>query len=74
MLGELTVAEAADSVLRRRMIVARLVDANPPRQDLVAPLKDARLLYVDELRIVLAGFEQINDRDYAQTWMLSSMA
>jgi hypothetical protein len=37
----------------------------------VPPPKDARLLYVDAERTALCGFEEINGRDYAQTWMLA---
>jgi hypothetical protein len=69
--GELRVGDEQDSVLRRRTTVAHLVDSDRPHLDLVPPLKDARLLYVDHERIVLCGFEQVCDRDYAQTWMLS---
>lgn len=47
------------------------MDCERPSNDLVPPLKDVTLLYVDHRRIVLCGFECINDRDFAQTWMLS---
>jgi hypothetical protein len=70
-LGELRVSDVLDEILRRRTLVARLLDIATPTRDLVPPLKDARLLYVDHLRMVLSGFEQIGERDFAQTWMLA---
>jgi hypothetical protein len=69
--GELRVSDEIDPVLRRRTTIAHFVDAKNPLRDLVPPLKDARLLYVDHQRMVLCGFEQVHDRDYAQTWMLA---
>jgi hypothetical protein len=50
--------------------MARLLDADALHRDVWPPLKDARLLYVDRERWVITGFEQQDDRDYAQTWML----
>lgn len=69
--GELSVREALDPVLRRTCRVARLVKPEAPQVELVPPLKDANLLYVDAYRFVLTGFEHLLDRDYAQTWMLT---
>jgi hypothetical protein len=71
VFGELRVSEQRDTVLRRHTIVARLLDVDAPSKDLVPPLIDATLLYVDTLRMVLCGFEQIDTRAYSQTWMLA---
>jgi hypothetical protein len=43
-------------------------------KDLLPPLKDATLLWVKHNVVVISGFEQSLDRDYAQTWMLSASA
>jgi hypothetical protein len=69
--GELRVADGKDPVMQRLCRVARLVKPNEPTVDLLPPLKDATLLYVDHARFVITGFEQSLDRDYAQTWMLT---
>jgi hypothetical protein len=70
--GELSVHDQRDGVLHRQCRVARLVKVDEPHVDILPPLKDATLLYVDRERWVLTGFEHILDRDYAQTWMLAT--
>lgn len=69
--GELRVLEDRDPVLRRVCKVARLVQPDNPTVELLPQLKDVTLLYIDHARIVLTGFEQVLDHDYAQTWMLT---
>jgi hypothetical protein len=69
--GELRVSDGRDPLLRRSCRVARLVDPARLVADVLPPLKDATLLYVDHTRLVLTGFEQVLERDYAQTWMLA---
>jgi hypothetical protein len=71
LLGELEVRDGDDTTLRRRTRIARFFDSSQPLKDLVPPLKDATLLYIDHRRMVLCGFERINERDFAQTWMLA---
>ena len=72
VFGELSVTEEKDPTLRRHTVVARLRDVDAPTKDLVPPLQDVKLLYVDALRMVLCGFELIDTRAFAQTWMLAS--
>ncbi len=69
--GDLRMVEERDPVLRRTCLMARLKAPDQPLTELLPPLKDATLLYMDHSRLVIAGFEQILDRDYAQTWMLT---
>ena len=72
--GELIVCDVQDEILRRRTITARLVDPENLTENLLPPLKDATLLWVKRNALVISGFEQVLDRDYAQTWMLSASA
>jgi hypothetical protein len=69
--GELRVMVARDPVMHRMCRIARLVQPDNPHIDVLPQLKDATLLYIDSERMVLTGFEQVLDRDFAQTWMLT---
>lgn len=69
--GRLRVVEERDDQLRRSFLVARLTRFGDGA-GLLPALFDARLLQLDQDRLVLAGFERdvLTSRDVAQTWLL----
>lgn len=71
--GVLVVEERRDPEFGRTLRIARLIDMSRPTDD--PPwLMDSVLLQANDSRLVLTGFERIEDgitkTDYAQTWIL----
>lgn len=68
-IGALRVAEERDHELGRPVLRARLLDASSGIEvDLMPDLSDARLLWAENNRLRFAGFERVDDANYAQTW------
>jgi hypothetical protein len=71
-VGDLRVEELRDEALRRHVRVARLVDRAHPRDpDRLPPLYDVTLPAMSPQAFTLAGFERIDDIDYAQSWLVT---
>ena len=72
-IGELLVKERRDAPLRRQVLQARLFDINEgTNAELLPELMDVRLLWVENHRMRLTGFERIDGADYAQTWSVNT--
>jgi hypothetical protein len=68
-VGILRVTEDRDIELNRPMVRARLLDpTRTSESDLLPPLDDARLLFLDKGKMRLTGIERLAERDVAQTW------
>ena len=68
-IGALRVAEERDHELGRPVLRARLLDTqNGTEADLLPDLSDARLLWAENNRLRFAGFERVDNANYAQTW------
>jgi len=68
-VGVLKVAEGRDPELGRPVVRARLIDqVSGTEADVLPQLCDARLLWAEDGKLRLAGFERIDAADYAQTW------
>jgi len=68
-VGDLSVAEARDHELNRRVVRARLTDTlHGTGDDLLPELNDAHLLWARGDTLRLSGVEQIEDITFAQTW------
>jgi hypothetical protein len=70
MLGDLEIRDGFDHRLHRNSRIGRLVDP-ATKNELVPPLVDVTMLFVRGGVMVLTGVEAIDDRDYAQTWLLT---
>lgn len=69
--GQLVIADTTDQGLHRSCKVARLVQGELLR----AELKDVTLVWANDGRMTLAGFEQIKNEagqivDYRQSWLV----
>lgn len=70
-VGLLKVLEGRDPEFGRSVTLARLLDpVNGIETDILPELTDARLLWVNDKKMRIGGFERIQDVDYAQTWAL----
>lgn len=68
-IGALRVSEERDHELSRPVLRARLLDASGGTEsDLLPDLSDAKLLWADNNRLRLSGFERVDEANYAQTW------
>ncbi|RKJ94543.1 hypothetical protein [Alicycliphilus denitrificans] len=68
-IGALRVAEERDHELSRSVLRARLLDTQGGTEiDLLPDLSDARLLWANDNRLRFAGFERVDNANYAQTW------
>lgn len=65
--GVLEVSEQRDTDLGRSTVRARLLD-EATRNDILPELKAATLLWAKDMSMRLSGVEEIDRRDYAQTW------
>ena len=65
--GILEVSEQRDTELGRSTVRARLLD-EATRNDILPELKSATLLWAKDKSMRLTCVEQIDRRDYAQTW------
>lgn len=68
-VGVLEVSEQRDTDLGRSTVRARLLDEGT-RNDILPELKAATLLWAKARVMRLTGVEQIDRRDYAQTWSI----
>jgi hypothetical protein len=72
-VGQLTVTEENDQVLHRICRVARVIEVERRPVDLLPPLLDATLLWMNHDQMALTGFERVDTTgdytDYAQTWL-----
>lgn len=66
-VGMLRVEEARDPRLSRQVVRARLLTPGTDK-DVLRELVDARLLWADDGKMRLTGFEQEGAVSYAQTW------
>jgi len=66
-VGLLRVEEARDPRLSRQVVRARLLTPGTDK-DILRELLDARLLWADDGKMRLTGFEQDGAVSYAQTW------
>jgi hypothetical protein len=69
--GQLTILDTTDQGLRRTAKVARLTIKHP---GYVIELVDPHILWANENKFVLSGFERVRDEhgnlvDYAQSWL-----
>ena len=64
-IGHLVIDWEASDVHRRRMKLARVQDG---LKDLLPPLRDATIVRFKANDLTITGFEQVEDREYAQTW------
>lgn len=71
--GILEVSEQRDTDLGRSTVRARLLD-EATRSDILPELKVATLLWAKDKSMRLTGVEQIDRRDYAQTWNVEVLA
>jgi len=71
VVGDLRVEEVRDDSLGRYVRMARVVDVRRPRDpDLLPVLLDPSLVAMSPLAFTLSGFERVDDRDYAQSWLV----
>lgn len=69
--GLLSLNERKDYRLGRVVRTARLVDANVPGDvDLVPELMDAQVLGIRGNRLTIAGYERLDNQDFAQSWQI----
>lgn len=70
-MGNLKVAEGRDYDLSREVIRARLLDITAGTEtDVLPELCDARLIWVGDNKMRFSGFEQVDNVNYGQTWMV----
>ena len=70
-MGKLKVAEARDYDLSRQVVRARLLDLTAGTEtDILPELCDVRLLWADDKKMRFSGFEQVDNVNYGQTWMV----
>jgi len=66
--GDLYVEEHTDSRHGRTLRMARLAPEQPRDKALLPSLGDARLLWMGANGFVLAGFEQVDEIEFGQSW------
>jgi len=72
-VGELCILEERDQSLGRSVVKARLLDKDKgTHTDVLPELIDARILWMEGSQLRLAGFEQIEQAAYAQTWTVEA--
>ena len=64
-IGQLEIDWTVSDKHRRQMHVARLYDRG---KDLLPCIRDVHVVRLSHGDLTIAGFEQIEDREYAQTW------
>ena len=73
LIGQLTIVEERDKVLHRTTRVARVIAFERRAVDLLPPLFDATLIWMNNDQMALTGFERDDASggqiDYAQTWL-----
>jgi hypothetical protein len=66
--GKLKVIENRIHTLGRVVITARIIDTIDANGSILSEIYDVVLLWVDEKRMRMRGFEDINGVQYGQTW------
>lgn len=64
-LGRLSVDWTVSAKHRRQMHVARLYDG---AHDLLPCIRDVHIVRLTAADLTITGFEELEDREYAQTW------
>ena len=72
VVGDLYVEEHADERHGRTLRIARLAPERPRDPIPLPPLEDVQLLWLGGYGFVLAGFERVNNADFAQSWWCRS--
>lgn len=73
--GILSVEEKRDHVSGRTLARAKLTGISTgPDTDLLPELLDARLLWAQDSKMRVSGFERIGGVEYAQTWSVEVVA
>lgn len=73
--GILSVGETRDHASGRTFARAKLTGiSDGASSDVLPELLDARLLWAQESKLRVAGFERIGDAEYAQTWAVEVTA
>ena len=71
--GVLKVNEARDYDLSRAVVRARLIQATSGLQtDVLPELSDVRLVWAEDNKLRLTGFEEVDGAAYAQTWVVET--
>lgn len=71
--GVLKVNEARDYDLSRAVVRARLIQATSGLQtDILPELSDVRLVWAEDNKLRLTGFEEVDGAAYAQTWVVET--
>src|SRR5262245_50995579 len=74
VVGDLRVEEMRDESLGRYVRMARVIDFRRPRDpDMLPALLDPSLVAMSPLAFTLSGFERVDDRDYAQSWLVRAV-
>ncbi len=72
--GVLKVNEARDYDLSRAVVRARLIQLTSGLQtDVLPELSDARLVWAENGKMRLTGFEEVDGAAYAQTWAVEAV-
>lgn len=66
LLGYLVIDWEDSDVHRRRMKMARVLA--PAGKELLPPLRDVNIVRYRGRDLTITGFEQVEDREYAQSW------
>jgi hypothetical protein len=71
--GHLTITEETDKDLHRTSRVARIIEVERRPVEVLPPLFDATLLWMNYDQMAITGFERVDTTgdftDYAQTWL-----
>jgi hypothetical protein len=71
--GVLKVNEARDYDLSRAVVRARLIQATSGLQtDVLPELSDVRLVWAEDNKLRLTGFEEVDGAAYARTWVVET--
>ena len=68
--GEMIITEETDPRRRRTVRVARVNRLDRKREPIFNPLWDVTLVAVGASWMTISGYEEINDRLCAQTWLV----
>lgn len=69
--GELHVKAERDPELGRGVVRARVLDISKgTRTDVLPDLSDVQLLWAENGKLRLSGFERVEDASFAQTWAI----
>jgi hypothetical protein len=72
--GDLRVEYLHDPQRLRYLRVARLIDVTSPLKDLLPMLYEVKLVAMNPCAFTLSGFERLDGAEYAQSWLVTSVA